>query len=627
MSMIICMFTRMNSKLKRTFSQLFRFIPAGLVFAIISSSFFHRCANVIPPTGGPRDTIPPTIVSSNPALYSTEVSPSVITINFDEYIEQRNLQQQFLISPPQEERPEIRQRGRVLTINLLSELAENTTYSLNFGNAIVDLNEGNPLRNFQFVFSTGSTIDSLAIEGKVVSALEMKPEENVTVMLYPNHHDSVPMKEIPLYVTRTDKEGYFRLRHLRADTFKLFALKDINNNYLYDRPGSEAIAFLDSLIFPTGFDYIKTQKTEVASLGGEHESEHDQGHNQGLIMQGATPVLASAESGAGNELLLRLFTEDITRQYITSATRPARNRLFITFNRTSVEEPLFSPLSFSENLSWKLVEFTPNKDSIIVWITDSLILQKDTIQMAVKFQASPSDTVSHIIDSLRFTFFEPRERVTPRGQQSGTASQLISFNARNGETVDLGKKITFLAASPVESIDTAKISLINIKDSIPVPLDFKISQHPLYPRRFQLAAFLEEDNEFRINCLPGAFKDIYGNISDSLALEFKTQKEINYGSLLLDLKKVSDYLILQLLDDKDNLISEHMISEDTRLEFKYLKPQRYKLRAIVDSNRNGKWDTGNYLVGVQPERVIMHADPIAVRAAWELEHTWEIPVN
>ncbi len=627
------MFACMNFSFKNIYPRIIRILPSGFIFAVFISSFFHRCANIVPPTGGPRDTIPPRIVSSNPPLYSTNVSPSNITITFDEYIELRDLQQQFLISPPQEERPEIRQRGRALTVNLKPVLEENTTYSLNFGNAIVDLNEGNPFRNFQFVFSTGPTIDSMTIEGRVVSAFEKKPEENITVMLYPNHYDSVPMKEIPLYVTRTDKEGYFKLRHLRNDTFKFFALKDINNNYLYDRPGSEAIAFLDTLIFPTGFEYLKTPKTDNDSIkevhDHDHDSEHDHVDEEGdkLSIQLFSPVNETKESSFGKELLLPLFTEDIAKQYISSATRPARNRLFFTFNRAYGEKPQLTPLGFPTDLPWKILETSPKNDSVIVWITDSLVLQMDTIQLEVKFTDPRPDTVLLLTDTLRFTFMAPREGPPQRGRTTDAAAQIISLNIRNREVVDLGKKISFLAASPVKEIDTSKIFLFNIIDSVPEPLDFRITQHPNYLRRFQLDAILEQDSEFRLELHPAAFKDSYGNLSDSVLIEFKSQKEINYGSLILDLKNVNDHLIIQLLDEKDNLLAEHFISNDSKIEYKYLRPQLYRLRAILDGNKNGRWDTGNYLLGIQPERIIMHAEPVTVRAAWELEHAWEIPNN
>jgi hypothetical protein len=599
--------------------RFFRVLPIGVILAILISSLFHKCANIVPPTGGLKDTIPPRIISSNPPLYSTEVTPSRITIVFDEFIELKNLQQQFLISPPQEERPKITQRGKILTIDFLSELAQNTTYSLNFGNSLVDLNEGNPFGNFEFVFSTGKSIDSLTISGKVVSALENKPEENIIIMLYLNHADSVPMKEIPLYVTRTDKEGNFKLRHLGAETYKMVALKDINNNFLYDSPGNEAIAFLDSLIYPTGFDFISVQPTDSVDTEHEHEGEHEHEHK----LETEPSLIEARDSVNHKDIVLRLFTEDASRQYIGSATRPERNRLFFTLNKPSQKTPEITPLNFSLEMPWKITEAFPGNDSVIVWITDSIVQKKDTIQLAVEFFDFRPDSVISIIDSLRFSFADSRERTRQQGIQTGT-DQLAAINVRNGEVLDLFKKISFSLRRPVSLIDTTKISLVQIIDSLSSPVDFKLVQNPSYPRRFELDVKLEEDNEYSLISLPGTFTDIYGNTSDTIRTDFKTQKETNYGSLILTLTGVDENLIIQLMDEKDVVLKEDFISENTILEYKFMKPLKYKLRAVFDSNNNRKWDTGDYLLGIQPEQVIMMKEIITIRAAWELELTWEI---
>lgn len=597
--------------------KFFRLIPGGLILAIIISSLFHKCANIVPPTGGLKDTIPPIIITSNPPLYSTDITPSAITITFDELIELKNLQQQFLISPPQEEKPDIKQRGRILSIEFKSELASNTTYSLNFGNAIVDLNEGNPFNNFEFVFSTGESIDSMTISGRVLSALENKPEENIVIMLYLNHSDSVPMKEIPLYVTRTDKEGFFKLRHLRADTFKMFALKDINNNFLYDGAGNEAIAFLDTLIFPTGADNIHKQLSDTTSTLHDHEQEGEHIHdpeNEGEKL---------VETRGTKEILLRLFTEDASRQYVGSVSRPERNRLFFTLNKPSQKTPEITPLNFSPQTYWEMTEAFPGNDSVIVWITDSIVQKMDTIQLAVKFFDFQPDSVISIIDSLRFSFTDSRDRSRQQGVQPRT-DQLAAINVRNGEILDLFKKISFSFRRPVSIIDTSKISLIETIDSISSHLDFKLIQNPFYPRQFELDANLQEERVYNLISLPGTFTDIYGNISDTIRVEFKTQKETNYGSLVLALTGVNENLIIQLLDEKDVVLKENFLEENATIEYKYLKPQKYKLRAVFDSNNNRKWDTGNYMLGIQPEKVIMMNEIITVRAAWEIELAWEI---
>lgn len=599
--MILCKFTGMNSKIYTFSKTILRISPLLVILALITTSLFNSCANIIPPTGGPRDTIPPKIISSFPPVYSTEVMPSTIVITFDEFIELDNLQQQFLISPPQEQLPVIRHRGRSITIELKSDLAPNTTYSLNFGNAVLDLNERNPLRNFKYVFSTGKTIDSLTISGMVLSAFENKAQENITVMLYANHYDSVPKKEIPLYVTRTDKDGFFKFSHLRADTFKVFALKDINNNFLYDRPGSEAIAFLYTLVFPSVDDIVSLQPQE--NLPEEQNEPY----------QKIQP-----------DILLRLFTEDVETQYIKSATRPEKYRLQLTLNRPSQKTPEVRPLNFFPEKAWKILETSKRNDSLTIWITDSLFYNLDTMQLEVSFFDFRPDTILSLSDTLVFTYITPAETPRHRDQQPATRERLTGLNVQNGEVLEFNKEIFFVNRRPVSSIDTAKITLYETIDTINSSLEFNLSQDLRFPRRYKLIANLNENSDFTITSLPGAFTDVYGNVSDSIKITFKTPEEINYGSLILHLTDVKYPYLIQLLDDNDNVIAEKEITENSTLEFEYLKPQRYKLNAIVDNNKNGKWDTGYYLLGIQPEKVIIHAEPVTIRAAWELELRWNL---
>ena len=272
---------------------------------------------------------------------------------------------------------------------------------------------------------------------------------------------------------------------------------------------------------------------------------------------------------------------------------------------------------------WEITEAFPGNDSVIVWITDSIVNKMDTIQLAVKFYDVLPDSVFSSIDTLRFTFIESRER-TRQPDVRATTDQLAAINVRNGEVLDLFKKISFSFRRPLSFIDTTKISLVQIIDSLSSPLDFNLVQNPSYPRRFEVDVKLEEERVYSLISLPGTFTDVYGNISDTLQTEFKTQKETNYGSLVLTLEGVNENLIIQLMDEKDVVLKENFLSENAKIEYKYLKPQKYKLRAIFDINNNRKWDTGNYLLGIQPEKVIMMNEIITVRAAWELELTWEI---
>lgn len=605
----------MTGYIERIFRYTFPYAALWVIFLLVFVTLFPRCANIVPPQGGPRDTIPPELISSNPPLYSTQISPEEINLLFDEYIELRNLQQQLLISPPQKERPDFSHRGKSLIIRLYDELLSNTTYTINFGNAIVDLNEANPFRNFEFVFSTGEVIDSLSVSGRVINAKTNAPEENVLVMLYANLQDSVPMLEIPVYASRTDKEGFFRLRHLKADTFKMFALKDVNNNFKYDRPGDELIAFPDSLIFLSPEIHVHHHKSDT--LSGETDLDHWHREDEDSLHADCCP-------DHEEELyhLLRLFSEDSRKQYVSEATRPENRRLQITFNKESEKKASFIPLNFAPDEEWSVTEYSPNNDSVYFWITDSMVYTRDTLLLVAAFYDDQADSLIEIRDTLRFTFARVLE-LGPLQKPGQTAPKAVSLNIKAGDLLPPGKKIVFSSGNPISFIDSSMISLNEVADSIPSKTDFLLKQDLSYPRNYILEARLNESSRYELISLPGAFTDLFGNESDSLLAKFSTAKAESVGTLILNVANFSGFHIIQLLDDKDSPLQEKYIAGDTTLVFNHLKPQRYKIQAVVDTNNNRKWDTGNYLLGIQPEEIIFYEEQINIRAAWELELSWK----
>ncbi len=223
-------------------------MPFRAPILVIFTAICWSCAQQGSPSGGPKDEDPPLVLESDPPNYSTRFEAKKIQITFDEFIVLDNVNQQLVVSPPMEEKPEVRLKGKSLFIEFTEELKDSTTYTLNFGSAIKDLHEGNKLLNFEYVFSTGNVLDSLSIRGTLKYAWDHTvPKDPITIMLYEELRDSVPLTEIPLYVGRSDDSGVFSINNLKADTFKIFALKDGNYNLLFDLP-SEEIAFLDSAL-------------------------------------------------------------------------------------------------------------------------------------------------------------------------------------------------------------------------------------------------------------------------------------------------------------------------------------------------------------------------------------------
>jgi hypothetical protein len=652
---------------------------------------FPRCANIVPPTGGPRDTIPPEIIKSTPPNYSTNFTGPGIHIEFDELIQLRNINQQFIITPPQRQRPDFRVRGRDLFIELKSDLIANTTYTLNFGNAIVDLNEGNALSNFEFVFSTGDIIDSLNYSGIVLNAFDNEPVEGAVVMLYDQLQDSIPYLQIPLYATRTGKDGRFRLNNLRADTFLVFALKDENNNYLYDRPGEEAIAFLNDHISPehphhdhahpdhpdhdhphpdhphpdhpdhdhphpghSHPDHIQPEDSaalhrhdhahtndslNIAAPHGHHEDQTKPDYESAEARD--TMDLRKSENGIGDSLqvsdnepktefnfrsgdTLFLFTEKSGRQYIVRNERRQRGQLLFVFNQPLQKEWSVEPLNFDPPADWKMVEKNARPDSITFWITDPEIRSIDNMRFLVSYWATgPADSLEKISDTLNMNFTPPRTSRRPADEDAASILTADFSISQNGNQ-ELHRDLTIKFPEPLSEKDLGKITLSTVDNNQAITRDFELIRDSVKIRNYHVKTEWLPGQSYRFNADPGAFSSIFGTSSDSIGFSFTTREADHYATILLNLTGVDEHMIVQLLDERGHVLREYYISEDSELVIDFLQPQKFRLKAIFDANQNNQWDTGNYLKGIQPERVIFHSDIIATRSNWDIKVDWDL---
>jgi hypothetical protein len=655
--------------------------------------FFPRCANIVPPTGGPRDTIPPEVIRSTPSNFTTNFTRSGIHIEFDEFIELRNINQQFLMTPPQSQRPEFRARGRDLYIELKDDLIANTTYTLNFGDAIVDLNEGNALSNFEFVFSTGDVIDSLSYSGTVLNAFDNEPVEGAIVMLYNELHDSVPYRQMPLYANRTGKDGRFRLNNLRGDTFLVFVITDVNNNYLYDRPGEELIAFRDDYILPDTIhihghphdhhhdhdhhehdhhhDHDHHEHDHHHQHNGDHHHDHsshdhDHGHHhhdhQHIIKVDTLPSHLNnhshprepaAETGdtirpgqygwhendsvvladtielkpeinfpEGDTLFL--FREETGRQFVSRNERNQRGELLFVFNLPLSREWSIEPLNFEPAADWMVEERNSRKDSIRYWITDPVALEIDNMRFLATYWATgPSDSLQKISDTLNMNFATPRTR---RAGQSEDAPVALSanFSIRRDGNQELNKDLVITFPEPLSDIDQSKVRLASAQNNETALHNFDLIRDSLKIRNYHLKTAWAPGRNYRLSADPGAFTGIYGHVSDSINFTFTTREEDHYGRILVTVTGVAGPVIIQLLGENKNVLSESHLRDDDEVIFDYLQPQKFFLKAIFDTNDNGKWDTGNYLKGIQPERVMLYREVIATRSNWDIEISWDL---
>jgi hypothetical protein len=630
------------------------------------------CAKIGSPTGGPKDVTPPFIEKSKPLNRSIGYKGKKIEITFDEFIRSEAISQEMIVSPPMEERPEIRMRGKTLVIEWQEELHDSTTYTFSFGESIKDLNEGNVLRNFEFVFSTGDHLDSLGVLGTVLQAFNLQPhEEKIFLMLYSNLSDSAPLLEIPEYVGRADEKGNFLINNVRKAKYRLFALQDLNRNYKYDVP-EEFIGFLDSAIYlsPSLFENLpgKGRKApgaldslllaipgDSAALAGldttgkfRLDSIRLSARDSLIRSLQDTSGFSMADSslvGLNDSLTLAdlapwsifvdvfLFQEDKLPQYLIDNTRKDRQKLSMRFNRRVTDTVILEPLDFETAGDWYIFEEHVMKDTFDYWITDSMIYKKDSLTILATYQVT--DSLMNFVpfhDTLRFNFREPAKpegrRRKQKEEDTGKEEQLaVGVILIGGQEQDPFNPLALEMQHPLSRIDASRISLVELKDTLRLPVDYSITRDQAKLRRYFLKAGWEGQSTYKLTLFPGAFIDVYGLTNDTISKQIKIRNPEYYGRLLLTLNGVSGQKILQVLDSKKTLVRERLVNLDGLVEFPHMPPSTFTLKLIDDRNGNGKWDTGDYLEHRQPEAVEFNPATITIRSNFDVELKWDLEVS
>jgi len=579
------------------------------------------CAQQGSPSGGPRDEDPPVVIESDPPNYSTQFEAKKIKVTFDEFIVLENVNQQLIVSPPMEEQPEVKLKKKTLVIEFEEDLKPNTTYTFNFGDAIKDLHEGNKLQNFEYVFSTGDVLDSMSVRGTLKYAETLEPPEDpLSIMLYTDLRDSVPLLDIPLYVGRSNDSGVFSINNLRPDIYKVFALKDGNNNYLFDLP-SEEIAFLDtSLIVDAEF----ARHIMGDSLISAAESDTVSADSTGF-MTDSTGFMTDSIAYTGPDYYaiyidLMLFLEASEIQYLTDNARDDRRKLELVFALPLTDTFSYRTLQAEgESAPRFLDHYSKNRDSLTLWIMDSVHYKKDTIQMTVDYTVK--DTSEQYVvksDTLLFTYREQQSR-SRRGQEveKEEEKEILEIRTiRNNGNQDLNQDIQFLQDFPLKDLNDTLFSLFHIPDSVELPVPFVLKADSLSPYRTTLSSAWESASNYRLLVLPGAISSIYPIPHDTIDVNFKTRDLEFYGQIFLTLENVKHRVLVQLFSSK-TLVEEKIVEADGQYAFPFLSPKEYHFKFIHDLNRNGKWDTGDYLMRLQPESVELMPTSVEVRSNWD----------
>jgi hypothetical protein len=595
------------------------YIPILVAIAL----FVYACASYGPLGGGAKDVTPPAIVESTPVIGATQFNDKKVQIIFNEFITLKDIQKQFVVSPPMKKAPLVVAKPKGVDINFEEELKPNTTYTLYFGNSITDFTEGNPLRNFNFVFSTGDHIDSLSILGKVLNARDHTPDKDgMYVMLYPIDHDTIPRKTLPLFITKSDEKGWFKIDHIFADTFLIFGLKDANMNYMFDQPG-EQIAFSDTLVV---FDKSFYEKPDTST----HKLKLSKDSVK-LELPKDTAKLDSTDFYAGKTPRIELFyfKEDVRKQRLNSSSRTKNNQFSLIFELPELDSVGLKLLNSKSPAKWWGKDNLLANDTINYWLTDTAIINSDSLKVQVSYYKLDSAGKSY----LTFDTINLNMKLTPalknrKTEQKKIPKRLTVLSSLSGSTtLDLNQKIFIEPDQPIQMFDPSKIYLSRTEDTLEIPVKFSIKKDSLFLRRYYIVADYQSDTQYHLVVDTAAFCSLFGVNSDSTGFSFKTQREDYYGTIKLTLKNVRCPTIVQLTTPKGDLVREKKIASDGVLLFDYLSQGKYGLKVIYDRNNNGEWDTGNWGKRIQPEKTLFYNNEISVRSSWDLDALWELPLK
>jgi len=571
------------------------FIPSVAILLIVA--VLPQCAKVVSPTGGPKDTLAPVLARSIPAINSTNFSGQKVVLYFNEYIQLKEIQQKLIVSPPLKTKPEIRLKGKSLELLFNDSLRKNTTYTVYFANAIADNNEGNAIKNFSFAFSTGSTIDSLTVSGVLTDAFTLEPVDGALVMLYGSNADSLPYKELPMHVTRTDKKGLFTLNNLKNIDYKVFALVDGNTNYLYDLE-TEDIAFLKD---PIKKELLKTPASAKDTVAAKKVKEKG--------------------------IELSLFREPPQLQLITGYARDERRKVQIFMSRKFVGGIKLQPLGEEKLKDWYVSEPDNEQDTVTYWLANDRIAALDTLKLLASYKKTDSlKRLQPQVDTLKLVFKdnEPTDRRRKRKEKDVKPTYFkVTSSISPGQVANPILPFTLTFPMPLKGTDPAKYRLLNMTDTSEIK-GVKLLRDSINPRVYNLSYEWKPNTSYQFEAIPGAFTLLDGILNDTVSVKFKGADPEEYGTLIIAMKNLKKAAIVDLLNDKGKLLERKKAKAGEKVTFSYLTPAKYRLRFIDDRNANGIWDTGNYLRKTQPERVYKFTEGkekglINVRANWENE--------
>lgn len=595
------------------------------LLAVSSCLLAISCARMGNPDGGWYDDTPPYVVNSSPADRATNVKPKRVSIYFNEFIKLEDAQNKVIISPPQLEMPEIKASGKRVIVDLKDTLKENTTYSIDFGDAISDFTEGNPMGNYAFTFSTGSVIDTLQVSGYVLNAENLEPIKGIQVGLYDDLSDTAFLKKPMIRISRTDSRGHFVIKGVAPGTYRCYALQDADNNYIYNQK-AEMVGFSHDTFEPSWKPDTRQDTIWRDSL-----------HIDNIVRVPYTHFLP-------DDITLLAFTALQDNRYLLKTERTEPYKIGFYFTYGDSVPPTIRGLNFASDSAF-IVEPSLKNDTVYYWLRDTALVNQDTLRMEVQYMMT--DTTNLLIsktDTLDITPKEPYEKRMKAKQKEiekwekeqekkkkhdepyDSVMPTEQLNLKINPTGSLSPEsiVTIESPTPLLRIDTAAIHLYTKVDSLWYDADYVLKPSAHNIRSYTLTADWKPETEYSLEIDSAAIEDIYGLVIGPIKQGMKVKSEDDYSTLTVNLSGIQDTaIIVQLLTSSESVVMQNKAKNGVA-EFYYVNPGKYYLRAFVDSNGNGQWDTGDYYADRQAEAVYYYPEETECKAKWDVTRNWNL---
>ena len=593
-----------------------------LVALLLVSVLAQRCANAVAPTGGPKDTTPPMVKTAVPENNSTNFNGKKIELTFDEYVTLENASQNVLISPPLATKPDIKLKNKTVVIKFKEPLAENTTYTIHFGSAIKDLREGNQFKEYVYCFSTGDYIDTLRVSGQVLNAEDKKPVEDIYVSLYAEREglDTLPTTTIPDYITKTDKEGKFNLTGLADKRYFVFALNDANANLYFDQP-NEAIAFLDTLVpatFPQSPKDMVTDTLVVDTLVVDSLTMDSISMDSLVIDSIAvdsllvnSPTIRNFDQNALN-LTLSMFTEIDSTQMLLEKKLVEEGLLRFVFRHPAKEAVVMTPEILPD--TFNLVTMHSVEYDTVWWYFTPKV--KDSLWVQVKY-----DTI--INDSSRYSLkFKDKNARNKKPELLKVTNNTIGKGGLKPE-----ESLVLKFSEPIVDYQMRDSAIFKCDTTVFYDT-LAFEKVDAFGLKYRLVNPIAADTNYSIEVPDSVFFGIRGRTHERIKVDFHRLKDDEFGNIYITVVPPdgTQQVIVQLTDESGKVLKQEYIMQEQEVMFEYLMPAKYKLRAILDADGNGKWSTGNYHRRIQPETIVDYKDVLEIRAGWDidLDESWDL---